>query len=151
MYTKSSNILANSCAAVREAATTGEMPDTTGDNGRTPTNVRENFRKVRLWNHCVGDEVYASQTESKLGFHTCKSRFCTSCGQRATEGWQQEMDLPEPEAERDQSSVESSPYRSLLQPEIPFSLMEGINTAAKYAEGEFGIKSSNPQYSLLAC
>lgn len=39
----------------------------------------------------LGAEVYASETELKLVFHTCKSRFCTSCGQRATEDWQQDM------------------------------------------------------------
>src|SRR5438552_2856875 len=63
------------------------------DNKRTPDNVRENLRKVvECGTIALGAEVYASQTESKLVFHTCKSRFCTSCGQRATEAWQQEME-----------------------------------------------------------
>jgi len=26
-------------------------------------------------------------------FHTCKSRFCTSCGQRATEAWQEDLEI----------------------------------------------------------
>ncbi len=25
-------------------------------------------------------------------FYTCKSRFCTSCGQRATEAWQEDLE-----------------------------------------------------------
>jgi hypothetical protein len=63
------------------------------DNERTPAHVRENLRKVVVCGTiALGAEVYASQTESKRVFHTCKSRFCTSCGQRATEAWQQEME-----------------------------------------------------------
>lgn len=62
------------------------------DHERTPANVRENLRKVmECGTIALGAEVYASATESKAVFHTCKSRFCTSCGQRSTEAWQQEM------------------------------------------------------------
>jgi Putative transposase/Transposase zinc-binding domain len=45
----------------------------------------------------LGAEVYASATESKLVFHTCKSRFCTSCGQRATEAWQEDLEAVLPD------------------------------------------------------
>jgi hypothetical protein len=62
------------------------------DHERTPANVRENLRKVmECGTIALGAEVYASATESKRVFHTCKSRFCTSCGQRTTEAWQHEM------------------------------------------------------------
>ena len=30
-------------------------------------------------------------------FHTCKSRFCTSCGQRSTEAWQQDLEATLPD------------------------------------------------------
>jgi hypothetical protein len=63
------------------------------DNGRTPANVRENLRKVvDCGTIALGAEVYASKTERKILFHTCKSRFCTSCGQGATEAWHEEME-----------------------------------------------------------
>jgi hypothetical protein len=63
------------------------------DHPGTPTNIRENFLKII---HCgtiaLGAEVYSSGTERKLVYHTCKSRFCTSCGQRATLAWQQDLE-----------------------------------------------------------
>jgi hypothetical protein len=62
------------------------------DHSGTPSNVRENFSKVlRCGTIALGAEVYASPTESKLVYHTCKSRFCTSCGQRATEEWKEDL------------------------------------------------------------
>ena len=62
------------------------------DHDRTPAHIRENFIKViQCGTSALGAEVYASATESKLVFHTCKSKFCTSCGQRATEAWQQDL------------------------------------------------------------
>jgi hypothetical protein len=39
----------------------------------------------------LGAEVYASETEQKLVYHTCKSRACPSCGHRATQLWQREQ------------------------------------------------------------
>jgi hypothetical protein len=58
-----------------------------------PDHVRENFLKIiKCGTIALGAEIYASQTESKLVFHTCKSRFCTSCGQRATESWQHDLE-----------------------------------------------------------
>jgi hypothetical protein len=38
----------------------------------------------------LGAEVYASETEEKVVYHTCKSRACPSCGYRATVQWQRE-------------------------------------------------------------
>jgi hypothetical protein len=62
------------------------------DHHATPTHVRENFWKIiKCGTIALGAEFYASESESKLVFHTCKSRSCTSCGQRATEAWQADL------------------------------------------------------------
>jgi hypothetical protein len=59
------------------------------DHEGTPAHVRETLRKIiQCGTAASGAEIYASEIESKLVFHTCKSRFCTSCDQRATEEWQ---------------------------------------------------------------
>jgi hypothetical protein len=39
----------------------------------------------------LGWEVFASETEEKICYHTCKSRFCPSCGYRATLLWLDEQ------------------------------------------------------------
>jgi hypothetical protein len=39
----------------------------------------------------LGAEIFASASEEKLVFHTCKSRACPSCGHRATRLWQREQ------------------------------------------------------------
>lgn len=68
------------------------------DHGGTPAHVRENFLKVvQCGTIALGAEVYASDTESKVVFHTCKSRFCTSCGQQATEAWQEDLQATLPD------------------------------------------------------
>ena len=57
-----------------------------------PSHVRDSFvRIIECGTIALGAEIFASETESKLVFHTCKSRFCTSCGQRATEAWQEDL------------------------------------------------------------
>lgn len=67
------------------------------DDDRTPVHVREAFSKViNCGTIALGAEVYASENESKLVFHTCKSRFCTSCGQRSTEAWQEDLEATLP-------------------------------------------------------
>jgi Putative transposase/Transposase zinc-binding domain len=54
--------------------------------------VRENFEKmINCRTPALGAEVFASETEEKLVYHTCKSRSCASCGQRATLLWQREQ------------------------------------------------------------
>ena len=63
------------------------------DHEGTPAHIRENFAKIIMCGTiALGAEIYASEAESKLVFHTCKSRFCTSCGQRATETWQEDLE-----------------------------------------------------------
>jgi len=54
--------------------------------------VRENFRKVcECRTPALGGEVYASTTEEKVFYHTCKSKCCSSCGNRGTQLWQREQ------------------------------------------------------------
>ena len=54
--------------------------------------VRENFEKMLICRTpALGAEVYASQNEEKLVYHTCKSPVCPSCGHRATQLWQREQ------------------------------------------------------------
>jgi hypothetical protein len=63
------------------------------DRPGTPAHTRETFLSILNCGTIVlGAEVYASATEWKLVYHTCKSRFCPSCGQRATEAWQEELE-----------------------------------------------------------
>ena len=54
--------------------------------------VRENFGKIiNCRTPALGAEVFASENEEKVVYHTCKSRSCPSCGQRATLLWQREQ------------------------------------------------------------
>ena len=63
------------------------------DHPGTAVHVRETFVSIlNCGTIALGAEVYASATELKLVYHTCKSRFCPSCGQRATEAWQEELE-----------------------------------------------------------
>lgn len=59
------------------------------DHPETRPSVRENFKKMI---HCrtpiLGAEVFASEKEEKIVYHTCKSRSCPSCGHRGTLLWQ---------------------------------------------------------------
>jgi hypothetical protein len=62
------------------------------DRPETRLAVRENFQKIINCRTAVlGAEVFASETEEKLVFHTCKSRSGTSCGQLANRLWQREQ------------------------------------------------------------
>jgi hypothetical protein len=63
------------------------------DHPGTPVHVRETFVSIlNCGTIALGAEVYTSATELKLVYHTCKSRFCPSCGQRATDAWQEELE-----------------------------------------------------------
>jgi hypothetical protein len=54
--------------------------------------VRDNFRRVTMCRTpALGGEVYASDTEEKVFYHTCKSKCCPSCGNRGTLLWQREQ------------------------------------------------------------
>ena len=68
------------------------------DHDGTPQHIRDTFWKIiKCGTIALRAEVYTSEIESKLVFHTCKSRFCTSCGQRATEAWQADLEAILPE------------------------------------------------------
>ena len=65
---------------------------TTWDRPGVRQAVRKNFNKVlQCRTPALGAEVYASQAEQKIVYHTCKSRACPSCGHRATTLWQREQ------------------------------------------------------------
>jgi Putative transposase/Transposase zinc-binding domain len=54
--------------------------------------VRDNFRKVcACRTPALGGEVYASAAGEKVFHHTCKSKCCPSCGNRATLLWLEEQ------------------------------------------------------------
>lgn len=60
--------------------------------------VRENIRKMlACQTPALGWSVYASENEEKRCNHTCKSRFCPSCGYRALLSWldEQQAVLPD--------------------------------------------------------
>jgi hypothetical protein len=62
------------------------------DRPEARPSVRTNFQRILDCRTAkLGAEVYASDAEQKLVFHTCKSRACPSCGFRATLLWQREQ------------------------------------------------------------
>ena len=62
------------------------------DRTETRPAVRHNFEKMIICRTpALGAEVYTSETEEKIVYHTCKSRACPSCGYRATLLWLREQ------------------------------------------------------------
>jgi hypothetical protein len=54
--------------------------------------VRHSLSKVLACRTPIlGGEVYASEKEAKIFYHTCKSKCCPSCGNRGTLLWQREQ------------------------------------------------------------
>ena len=45
----------------------------------------------------LGAEVFASDREERVVYHTCKSRACPSCGYQVTRAWQRDQwrELPD--------------------------------------------------------
>ena len=75
-----------------------EMHRTIWDDEKTRLSVREAFAKViDCGSDALGAEVFASETEERIVYHTCKSRACPSCGHQATRAWQRDQwrELPE--------------------------------------------------------
>jgi hypothetical protein len=67
------------------------------DHDGTRPCVRESFRRmIECGTPVLGWLTYASDTEIRRVYHTCKVRTCPSCGYRAILQWQleQEADLP---------------------------------------------------------
>lgn len=62
------------------------------DNDVNRPCVRESFRKmIACRTSALGWQLYASETEERRVYHTCKVRSCPSCGYRATLQWQREQ------------------------------------------------------------
>ncbi len=61
------------------------------DQAGTRPAVRQAFGKtLQCGTEALGAEVYASENQELIVYHTCKSRPCSSCGHRATVQWQRE-------------------------------------------------------------
>jgi Transposase zinc-binding domain len=68
------------------------------DRPGTRPAVRRNFAAVLdCGTRALGWEVYASDTDEKRCYHRCKSRFCPSCGYRATLQWLEEQEAALPD------------------------------------------------------
>lgn len=68
------------------------------DRPGTRPAVRKAFAAVLDCGTAVlGWELYASDTEEKRCYHRCKSRFCPSCGYRATLLWLEEQEAALPD------------------------------------------------------
>jgi hypothetical protein len=62
------------------------------DHSGTRPAVREGFRRmIDCRTPALGWQIYASDTEEKRVYHTCKSKPCPSCGYRATLLWQRDQ------------------------------------------------------------
>jgi hypothetical protein len=67
------------------------------DHDGTLQNVRETFWKIiNCGTEVLGADIYASETEQRIVYHTCKSPFCPSCGARSAAVWQEEIDAALP-------------------------------------------------------
>ena len=61
------------------------------DHDQTRPAVRWAFSKaLQCRTPELGAEIYGSEKEERIFYHTCKSRPCSSCGYRATVQWQRE-------------------------------------------------------------
>jgi Putative transposase/Transposase zinc-binding domain len=68
------------------------------DHDGTRSAVPENFLKtMNCGTLALGAEVYASETERLLVYHSCKSRACPSCGYRMTRLWQEDLNAVLPD------------------------------------------------------
>ena len=68
------------------------------DRDETRPAVRDAFAKVvDCGTETLGAEVFASESEERVVYHTCKSRACPSCGYQATRAWQRDQwrELPD--------------------------------------------------------
>lgn len=69
------------------------------DHDQTRPSVRWAFNRALLCRTpTLGAEVYASNSQERTFYHTCKSRPCSSCGYRATAQWQRERWAALPDA-----------------------------------------------------
>lgn len=69
------------------------------DRDETRTAVRQAFRKaLQCGTAELGAEVYSSENQELILYHTCKSRACSSCGYRANVQWLRERWAALPDA-----------------------------------------------------
>ncbi len=74
------------------------MTRDTWDRDSMRPSVRAAFQKtLDCGTEALGAEVFASASEERVVYHTCKSRACPSCGHRATIAWQRDQwrELPD--------------------------------------------------------
>ncbi len=58
------------------------------DHDGVSSEIRSVFEKViQCRTPVLGANVYASQEQELIVYHTCKSRACPSCGHKATIQW----------------------------------------------------------------
>jgi Putative transposase/Transposase zinc-binding domain len=68
------------------------------DRDETRPSARRAFRKVmQCRTLALGAEVYASETEETRVYHTCKSRACSSCGNKTTIDWRRDREAALPD------------------------------------------------------
>ena len=68
------------------------------DQDATRPAVRWAYRKALQCRTAeLGAEVYASNNQERIVWHTCKSRPCSSCGYRLTVKWQRERSAALPD------------------------------------------------------
>jgi Putative transposase/Transposase zinc-binding domain len=87
------------------------------DHDGTPQNVRQNFWKIiNCGTLALGAEVLASDTQWRIVYHTCKSRFCPSCGARAAALWQEDLEAALPKI----------PYREInfTMPQVFWAILQ---------------------------
>ena len=69
------------------------------DRDKTRPSARASFDKaMQCRTAALGAEVYASENQELIRYHTCKSRACTSCGYRANIQWLRERWAALPDA-----------------------------------------------------
>src|SRR5439155_25210152 len=69
------------------------------DRAETRAAVRQPFRKADQCRTAeLGAEVYSSENQELILYHTCKSRACPSCGHRANVQWLRERWAALPDA-----------------------------------------------------
>ena len=123
------------------------LKDTTPiwDHEGTSLNIRENFWKViNCGTPALGAEVFASGTEIRIVYHTCKSSFCPSCGTRSASLWAEEI----------KATIPNIPYREInfTMPKALWPIFQnnrhllndlpaiGANAIEYWARARFGVR-----------
>ena len=94
------------------------------DRAETRPSVRQAFCKaMQCRTATLGAEVYASQNQERIVYHTCKSRACPSCGQRGTVQWQREW----------WAKLPDQPYKGITFtiPDVPWQISRDNRSLAQ--------------------